>query len=250
MDASGSTLKPQVSELLEQYAAVTHKLFAKLQIETAAEGVKTAASSEANSAAACMKSLVSLDEQLQDSIAKMSHQQTRQREIEKLDRDIAEKDIGLQHMANNLVQAEEMLSTVIDKANLQITDWKAASTDAATAHGIVDYAHRTAFTDMLPPFFREGDGPFHCFPTEEHMHFSKVFDRPPEAAADPAVVPAEPTAAKVGDKRPASAVDTEELIKKNSQPLVSPPVTTPRAVPVQLGGFGMDSDSDSDSDSD
>ena len=84
--------------------------------------------------------------------------------------------------------------------------------DAATAHGIVDYAHRTAFTDMLPPFFREvlsryalsaashpfmltaaylsrtteswvlttscvqGDGPFHCFPTEEHMHFSKVFD--------------------------------------------------------------------------
>ena len=119
-----------MSELLEQYAAVTHKLFAKLQIETAAEGVanppthppqytppssllqserpagslddlrvfllatcamhslvlrmwclsfpgslyalqvKTAASSEANSAAACMKSLVSLDEQLQDSIAK------------------------------------------------------------------------------------------------------------------------------------------------------------------------------------
>ena len=51
---------------------------------------------------------------------------------------------------------------------------------------------------------------------------------PPEAAAESAVEPAEPTAAKVGDKRPAPAVDTEELIKKNSQPLVSPPVTTPR----------------------
>ena len=42
----------------------------------------------------------------------VSHQQTRQREIEKLDRDIAEKDIGLQHMANNLVQVRLIVPSV------------------------------------------------------------------------------------------------------------------------------------------
>ena len=42
----------------------------------------------------------------------VSHQQTRQREIEKLDRDIAEKDIGLQHMANNLVQVRLAVPSV------------------------------------------------------------------------------------------------------------------------------------------
>jgi len=247
MDPHGTGLKPQVSQLLAEYVATSQNLFAKLRIETAAEGVKNTAAAEGNSTAACMKSLVALDEQLQETIAKLAQQQARQREIESLNQAIAEKDLGLQHMATNLVQAEEVLSEAIDKAKSQITEWKAASKDAVPIDEITDYAHRIAFTNQLPPYFREGNGPFHCFPTEEHMHFSKVFDRPAEPAAEPAI---EVTPAKVGDKRPASAVDTAALIRQNSQPLMSPTRASPPTVSaVQLGGFGMDSDSDSDSDS-
>eukprot|EP00657_Telonema_sp_P-1_P008399 TRINITY_DN29507_c0_g1_i1.p1 TRINITY_DN29507_c0_g1~~TRINITY_DN29507_c0_g1_i1.p1 ORF type:complete len:118 (+),score=57.23 TRINITY_DN29507_c0_g1_i1:201-554(+) len=71
---------------------------------------------EAPSSTSSMRALVAVDENLQNCLSRLAQQQSRQREIEDLDKAIAEKDAALQHMANDLVQADDVLSRAINQA--------------------------------------------------------------------------------------------------------------------------------------